>query len=220
MLKRILSHIPILYRTSSILKRKWIKFQHRHDASIISSSPYLVVNKDVIGGGNSIEVKEATVGTLKIRIRGFHNTITIGSNCHFGPECSLWIEGNNSSISIGNNTTMTMRVHLNCQENSRSIIIGEDCMLSNNIIIRTSDSHPIYDRKTECRINHAKDIKIDNHVWIAPNTKIMKGAVIGEGAIIGSDTTISKSVEPYSLVVGRPQKVVKSDVCWTREALF
>lgn len=115
---------------------------------------------------------------------------------------------------------MTMRVHLNCQENSRRIIIGEDCMLSNNIIIRTSDSHPIYDRNTKCRINPPKDVKIDNHVWIAPNSKIMKGAVIGEGAIIGSDTTVTKKVEPFSLVVGRPQKVVKTDVCWTREALF
>lgn len=48
----------------------------------------------------------------------------------------------------------------------------------------------------------------------------MKGAVIGDGAIIGSDTTITKPVDPNTLVVGRPQKVVKTGVKWTREALF
>lgn len=204
----------------SKLKKDWLKFQHRHDVLILSNSPYLTVNKDVIGGDNLIEIKEASTGSLKIRIRGFNNRIIIGSNCYFGPECSLWIEGNNSSISIGRNTTMTMRIHINCQENSRKIVIDEDCMFSNNIIIRTSDSHPIYDRNTKFRINPPKDIIIGKHVWIAPNSKIMKGAVIGEGAIVGSDTTVTKTVEPFSLVVGRPQKVVKTDVCWTREALF
>lgn len=219
-MKKLLNHFPNLYRTLSHIKRIWIKFRHRNDAYVISSSPYLTINQDVIGGDNKIEIKEATIGTLKIRMRGFNNRIIIGSNCRFGPECSLWIEGNNSLISIGNNTTMTMRVHLNCQEDSRKIILGEDCMLSNNIIIRTSDSHPIYDRVSKSRINPPKDIKIGNHVWIAPNSKVMKGAVIGDGAIIGSDTTITKTVEPYNLVVGRPQRVVKTNVYWTREALF
>lgn len=115
---------------------------------------------------------------------------------------------------------MTRICHINCQENDKSIAIGQDCMFSNNIIIRTSDSHPIYDMNTHKRLNEAKDIEIGNHVWIAPNTKIMKGARIGDGCIIGSDSTLSKEVPSNVLVVGRPGKVVKENVEWTREALF
>ena len=64
-------------------------------------------------------------------------------------------------------------------------------------------------------------VNIGKHVWIAPNTKIMKGSVIPDGCIIGSDTTIAKefSIE-NSLIVGRPAKVVKKDIFWTRDNLF
>lgn len=62
---------------------------------------------------------------------------------------------------------------------------------------------------------------IGNHVWIAPNSKIMKGAVIADGCIVGSDTTVAKEFkQPNSLIVGRPARVVKSNVNWTREKLF
>lgn len=94
-------------------------------------------------------------------------------------------------------------------------------MFSNHIIVRTSDSHPIYDKITNERINNALPIVIGNHVWIAPNTKIMKGAIIPNGCIIGSDTTISKQfLETDSLIVGRPARIVRQNIAWSREQIF
>lgn len=130
------------------------------------------------------------------------------------------MEGNNITIVIGAGTTFTHTVHFCAQEDGVAIEVGEDCMFSNNIIVRTSDAHPIYDIQTDIRLNPPKNVVIGNHVWIAPNTKVMKGAVIGDGAIIGSDTMVSKCIPPNSLAVGHPAKVVKHDVKWTREPLF
>lgn len=93
-------------------------------------------------------------------------------------------------------------------------------MLSNHIIIRTSDSHPIYDVTTRKRLNSAKSVAIGEHVWIAPDTKIMKGAIIGNGCIVGSNTMVNKSFPDNSLIVGMPAKIVKSNIYWTREKLF
>lgn len=155
-----------------------------------------------------------------MRIHGNNNQLIIEDNVIVGPNCSFWMEGNNCKIHIGSKTTMTRDVQLNCQENDMEIFLGQDCMLSNNIIIRTSDSHPIYDKDTVNRTNLPKSISIGNHVWIAPNTKIMKGAIIGDGCIIGSDTTVSKVIPPQSLAVGRPCKIIKNGVKWTRENLF
>ncbi|MCC8125916.1 MAG: hypothetical protein LIO92_00740 [Clostridiales bacterium] len=93
-------------------------------------------------------------------------------------------------------------------------------MFSNQIVVRTSDSHAIYNIESGERVNNSKDVIVEDHVWIAPNTKIMKGACIGTGAIIGSDTTVSKKIPSNVLAVGRPSKVVKENVEWTREKLF
>ena len=70
------------------------------------------------------------------------------------------------------------------------------------------------------RINPPKSVVVGSHVWIAPNSKIMKGADIGDGAIIGSNTIVTKPVPANTLVVGAPAKVVKENVMWTREKLF
>lgn len=137
-----------------------------------------------------------------------------------GQNCSFWMEGNHITIEIGASTTFTHTVHFCAQEDNSSIRIGEDCMFSNNIVVRTSDSHPIYDLNTRQRINPAKNVSIGRHVWIAPNTKIMKGAKIGNNAIIGSNTIITNEIPCNCLAVGAPGKIVKTDVDWTREKLF
>ena len=151
------------------------------------------------------------------KIRGNNNEIVIEDNCILGSKCSYWIEGNGSVIHIGEKTTFTQIVHFCAQEDNISINVGNDCMFSNNIIVRTSDSHPIYNSDNE-RINLAKNVVIGNHVWIAPN--VMKGVNIGDGAIIGSDTIVTKSIPQNVLAVGHPAKVVKENIRWTREALF
>ncbi len=180
-----------------------------------------LLEKDIKGSGHKILINRGCyLNGVKIRIRGDNNSIVFGKGCCIGEGCSLWIEGNNSKIIIGENTTFTERCHLNAQEDSVSILIGGDCMFSNNVVVRTSDSHPIYDKNTNERVNFAKDVIIGNHVWIAPNTKIMKGAIIGDGCIIGSDTTVSKEIPPDSMAVGRPAKIVKTNIRWTREKLF
>ena len=57
-------------------------------------------------------------------------------------------------------------------------------------------------------------------MWIAPNSKIMKGAKIGDNSIVGSNTIVTNDVPGNSLVVGAPCKIVKSNINWTRESLF
>lgn len=197
------------------------KFKSGKKSLTVNNKGCARIKKDVIGNNNSLIIgKDCFLKTLNILIRGNNNSITIGEKCHFGPGCVLRIEGNDCMIKIGANTSATRIIEINVQESNRKIIIGEDCMFSNRIVVRTSDSHPMYDIASHTRLNPAKDVIIGNHVWIAPNTKIMKGANIGDGCIVGSDSTLNKTYPSNSLIVGRPAKVVKEGVEWTRENLF
>ncbi|MDY4787733.1 MAG: CatB-related O-acetyltransferase [Bacilli bacterium] len=53
------------------------------------------------------------------------------------------------------------------------------------------------------------DTIIGNDVWIGQNAVILPGIKIGDGAIIGANTIVSKDIEPYTIVVGNPCKVVR-----------
>lgn len=53
------------------------------------------------------------------------------------------------------------------------------------------------------------DTKIGNDVWIGSNATIMPGIKIGDGAIIATNSTVTKDVEPYTIVGGNPAKPIR-----------
>lgn len=53
------------------------------------------------------------------------------------------------------------------------------------------------------------NIHIGNDVWIGYNATIMAGVTIGDGAIIATNSTVIKDVEPYSIVGGNPSQEIK-----------
>ncbi len=53
------------------------------------------------------------------------------------------------------------------------------------------------------------DTKIGNDVWIGQNSTIMPGVTIGDGAIIGTNSTVACDVLPYTIVAGNPAKQIR-----------
>ena len=113
----------------------------------------------------------------------------------------------NSSITIGNNVLLNN----NCEiYSSDKITIGDDTVISNNCVIRDCDIH-----KTVGKINH-KPIIIGKHVWIGTNCIILKGVTIGDGAVIGAGSIVTKDVPSRAMVAGNPAIIVKENVEWER----
>lgn len=50
---------------------------------------------------------------------------------------------------------------------------------------------------------------IGNDVWIGQNAVILPGVHIGDGAIIGADSVVGSDIEPYTIVVGNPARVLR-----------
>jgi hypothetical protein len=49
-----------------------------------------------------------------------------------------------------------------------------------------------------------KPVMIGNDVWIGHGAFIMPGVTIGDGAVIGAMSVVTKDVPPYGVVVGNP----------------
>jgi serine acetyltransferase len=52
------------------------------------------------------------------------------------------------------------------------------------------------------------DIRIGNDVWIGDRAMILPGVSIGDGAVIGGGSVVTKSVEPYEIWAGNPAKKI------------
>ena len=53
------------------------------------------------------------------------------------------------------------------------------------------------------------DTVIGNDVWIGQNTVILPSVHICDGAIIGANSVMGSDVEPYTIVVGNPARVLR-----------
>ncbi len=66
---------------------------------------------------------------------------------------------------------------------------------------------------------------VGNDVWIGYNAVIMPGISIGDGAIIGSCSVVTRDVEPYTIAGGNPARALRKrfpeehirallEICW------
>lgn len=158
----------------------------------------------------SISTK-AKIVNCNIYIKGENCTLTIGDNTVLR-NCTLEIMDNNSSILFNKCCMVGDNSYLSAKE-GKSIIIGDNCALSRNVKVMTSDGHPIYDQEDQ-RINHAKNIILDEQVWIADNVTILKGVKIGSNSMIGINSTVTKSIPNNCLAVGIPATIKKENIYW------
>jgi virginiamycin A acetyltransferase len=105
------------------------------------------------------------------------------------------------------------------------LIIGKFCMIASDVkfimnganhLTNALTSYPfaIFGNGWEHAMEnksypHKGDINIGNDVWIGYNATIMAGVTIGDGAIIATNSTVVKDVEPYSIVGGNPANEIK-----------
>lgn len=107
-------------------------------------------------------------------------------------------------IIIGNNFYMNAGCHI-----LGEITIGNDVLIGPKTLIWGKDKEI---RRGEL-IRKQPDIKspitIGNDVWIGANATILKGVYIGDGAVIGAGSVVTKNIPEYAIAVGNPAKVIK-----------
>lgn len=176
-------------------------------------------NKIKISGNNNILYigKNSLLRDSNIFIKGNNNIIYIGDDCVVN-NTSIILDNEGSEIRIGNKTSIA-KVQIVSLEPYK-IEIGEDCMLSYDIEIRNTDSHKIYDKNTNERINEGSSINIGNHVWLGMRAIILKGVTIGDNSIVAAGSIVTKDVKANTIVSGNPAKQIKENVYWTREEVM
>ena len=90
-------------------------------------------------------------------------------------------------------------------------------MVGRNVIILDSDHHQILDENNRV-VNTARDTVIEDHVWLASNTIVLKGVHIEKGSIVGAGTVVTKDIGHNSMTVGNcSQRILKQSVKWNRK---
>ena len=132
-------------------------------------------------------------------------------------EGHLVFECEDASISIGKNTFIGDSSIISAEK----IEIGNDVLISWGCIIIDHNSHSIHfqNRKDDVKkwFDGSKDwsgvirkpVIIKDKSWIGFNSIILKNVTIGEGAIIGAGSVVTKDIPPYTIVAGNPARIIR-----------
>lgn len=91
------------------------------------------------------------------------------------------------------------------------VVIGNFVLMGPNVVIHTTNHEYLNknEKIMEQGYRKAKQVFIYDDVWIGENVIILPGVNIGQGAVIGAGSVVTKNVEEYSVVAGNPAKVIK-----------
>lgn len=151
-----------------------------------------------IGLVDAISVGEHTYVRGELLTFGHGGKISIGDYCYIGEGARIW-----SSVSVR---------------------IGDRVLISHNVNIFDSDTHPIDDfmgrhkqYKDIITTGHPKTIDlgenpvvIEDDVLIACQSIVLKGVTIGRGAVVGAGSVVTRDVAPFTLVAGNPAKFIRA----------
>ena len=157
--------------------------------SFISIGRYTFVSKDVSikTRGGEVEIGEHVLIRDGVRIQGGDERTAC---CFIGDYSSI---NHNSSILFGG-----------------GVFVGKYVMIGPNVVI-TSGGHRFDDISIPMRFQECyfEKVTIEDDVWIGASSVILPGVRIGKGSVIGAGSVVTNDVEPYSVVVGNPAKVLR-----------
>ena len=149
--------------------------------------------------------------------------LIIGENCVI--QSRFVFEKESGVVRIGNNSFIGGSTLICIDE----IEIGNDVLISWGCTIIDNDAHSLHwehrkrdvmEWKKGIDENHtgkyknwdnvtSARIKIGDRVWVGFNSIILKGVTIGEGAVIGAGSVVTKDIPAYVVVAGNPARVIK-----------
>jgi len=183
-------------------------------------------SRDYVRLGESVILGPASTVDVKYRPTSPGVCVEIGSQSQvFG---TLVVQRPGAYIRIGERT----QIGASMLVAACGIEIGDDVLMAWDITVMDNDSHSLNwdDRKNDvarCAIDYRETpadfarnkewstvsmspIRIESKAWIGFGAIILKGVTVGEGAVIGAGSVVTRDVLPYTLVAGNPAQEIRT----------
>jgi acetyltransferase-like isoleucine patch superfamily enzyme len=137
-----------------------------------------------------IETKDIGIGTRIWAFVHILNDVKIGKNCNVCDHCFI-----ENGVTIGDNVTIKSGVNI-----WTGVTIEDNVFIGPSVVF-TNDAHPRSKQDFELG-----EIIIKKGASIGANSCLLSGIEIGEYAMTGIGSVVTKNVKSYALVYGNPAK--------------
>jgi acetyltransferase-like isoleucine patch superfamily enzyme len=118
------------------------------------------------------------------KIRSHEGEVRIGAKSVLGQECTI------SSF--------------------QHVAIGRECIVADRVMLIDFDHGVVEpDRPIRAQGIYKRDVNVGHNVWIGYGACVLRGVTIGDNAIIGTSSVITKDVPADAVVGGVPARVLR-----------
>jgi acetyltransferase-like isoleucine patch superfamily enzyme len=173
----------------------------------------LMPYRSLLASAGSVIYPSASVDNTQ----GNKSSIRVGFNTHILGQLFVFAHG--GEIEIGDDCYIGEHARV---WSAKKIHIGNRVLISHNVNIFDSLTHPISATERHQQFltivskGHPKKIDlseaavfIHDDVWIGAMSIVLKGVTIGEGAIVGAGSVVTKDVPPWTIVAGNPAQIIR-----------
>ncbi len=161
---------------------------------------------------------------LKLRWRGRLQTdglcfVGPGVKFEIGPDAVVrlgrwsWIghgskiRAHEGEVSIGAKTVMGQECTISAFQH---VSIGRECIVADRVMLIDFD-HGVVEQERPIRLQgiYKRDVAVGHNCWIGYGACILRGTTIGDNAIVGTSTVVTKDVPANAVVGGVPARVLR-----------
>jgi acetyltransferase-like isoleucine patch superfamily enzyme len=110
-------------------------------------------------------------------------------------------------VSIGAKTVMGQECTISSFQHVK---IGRECVIADRVMFIDFD-HGVVEVERPIRLQgiYKRDVNVGNNVWIGYGACILRGVTVGDNAIIGTNSVVTKDVPANAVVAGLPAKIIR-----------
>lgn len=113
------------------------------------------------------------------------------------------------------------RTRINATSHIGRCEIGKYCAIGGRLVVRSTNHNTDYPNMqgfAQCHFLHSatsvtgikKDtVQIGHGVWIGDSVVVLPGGKIGNGAVIGAGSVVTKPIPAFAIAVGNPARVIR-----------
>jgi acetyltransferase-like isoleucine patch superfamily enzyme len=117
------------------------------------------------------------------------------------------IRAHEGEVVIGAKTVIGQECTISAYQH---VSIGRECILADRVMLIDFD-HGVVEVERPIRLQgiYKRDVKVGHNVWMGYGASVLRGVTVGDNAIVGTSSVVTKDVPANAVVGGVPAKLIR-----------
>jgi acetyltransferase-like isoleucine patch superfamily enzyme len=131
--------------------------------------------------------------------------LELGRWCWVGHGCK--IRCHEGVVSIGSKSVMGQECTISAYQH---VSVGSECVIADRVMLIDFD-HGMVEVERPIRLQgiYKRDVRVGSNVWIGYAACILRGATVGDNAVIGTNAVVTKDIPANAVVGGVPARLIR-----------